>query len=245
MIRQRAMKVGELARQSGVSIRALHYYDEIGLLTPSCHTGSGHRLYHCEDVARLQQIKSLQQLGFSLEEIKACLTNPDFSPIEVMRLHLARLKEQMEAIGKLSAQLERLVGQLDRAEAVSVDDFLWTIWEMTMFEKYYTPEQLEELKQRKAEVGEERIQEVEEAWPKLIAAVREEMEKGTDPYDPKVQELARQWMGFVQEFSGGNKEIEQSSREMYRQEPSVAAKHGLDAELFAYVEKALSCDKGA
>src|SRR6266540_3219671 len=63
-------KVGDLARRTGLSIRTLHYYDEIGLLSPSHRTGSGHRLYDVDDVARLQRILSLRQLGFSLEEVK-------------------------------------------------------------------------------------------------------------------------------------------------------------------------------
>ena len=60
------MKVGKLAKQTGVSIRTLHHYDEIGLLKPSHRTEAGHRLYTPGDIARLQQIKSLQHLGFSL-----------------------------------------------------------------------------------------------------------------------------------------------------------------------------------
>ncbi len=63
-------KVGELAGRTGLSVRALHYYEEIGLLLPSRRTGSGHRLYSAEDVLRLQRIVSLRSLGFTLEEIR-------------------------------------------------------------------------------------------------------------------------------------------------------------------------------
>ena len=57
---EEAWRVGELAREAGLSVRALHYYDEIGLLSPSRRTDSGHRLYTAGDVVRLQRIKSLQ-----------------------------------------------------------------------------------------------------------------------------------------------------------------------------------------
>ena len=73
----RGMKVGELAKRTGLSVRALHYYDEIGLLQPSEVTESGHRLYGEAELVRLQQIKSLRQLGFSLDEIRACLDTPN------------------------------------------------------------------------------------------------------------------------------------------------------------------------
>src|ERR1043165_2969683 len=66
-------KVGQLAKRTGISVRTLHPYDQIGLLTPSHRTESGHRLYDRDDVVRLQQIVMLRQLGFALEEIAAAL----------------------------------------------------------------------------------------------------------------------------------------------------------------------------
>ena len=94
------------------------------------------------------------------------------------------------------------------------------------FEKYYTREQLEELAERREIVGEERIRQAETEWRELIAAVRTEMERGTDPGSEKVRELARQWRGLIEEFTGGNPEIEESLRRMYRDEPNVAADKG-------------------
>ena len=64
--RPAAWKVGELAARTGLSVRTLHYYDEVGLLPPSCRTDGGHRLYTAGDVVRLQQIRSLRALGFTL-----------------------------------------------------------------------------------------------------------------------------------------------------------------------------------
>src|SRR4029077_3201950 len=95
-MRTEALKVGELARRTGLTIRTLHHYDEIGLLKPSLHTEAGHRLYTADDIARLQQVLSLRQLGFSLEEVRDCLDQPSFSPLEVIRLHVERLREQIE-----------------------------------------------------------------------------------------------------------------------------------------------------
>src|SRR5438128_9914377 len=81
-----ALKVGELARRTGLTIRTLHHYDEIGLVKPSLHTESGHRLYTAADVARLQQVLSLRQLGFALEENAGCLDRPGCSPREEERV---------------------------------------------------------------------------------------------------------------------------------------------------------------
>src|SRR5207248_5702982 len=109
-MRSEALKVGELARRTGLTIRTLHHYDEIGLLKPSLHTEAGHRLYTAGDVARLQQILSLRQLGFGLEEISVCLDRPEFSPLEVIRLHVARLREQIQLQRELCERLEALAG---------------------------------------------------------------------------------------------------------------------------------------
>src|SRR5207247_1654287 len=79
-----ALKVGELARRTGVSVRTLHYYEEIGLLSPSRRSPAGHRLYAATEIARLQQIRSLQQLGFSLHEIREGLKRPEWSPLRVI-----------------------------------------------------------------------------------------------------------------------------------------------------------------
>src|SRR5437879_8782714 len=118
-----ALKVGELAKRTGLTIRTLHHYDEIGLLRPSLHTESGHRLYTAGDVARLQQVLSLRQLGFSLEEARACLDRPGFSPLEVIALHLARLREQIELQRKLCERLEGLAEHFRSAGEVSAEEF--------------------------------------------------------------------------------------------------------------------------
>ncbi len=90
-MRFEGLKVGDLARRTGLTVRALHHYDDIGLLKPSLRTESGHRLYTSGDVARLQQILSLRQIGFSLDEIQGCLDQPDFAPLVAITLHIERL----------------------------------------------------------------------------------------------------------------------------------------------------------
>src|SRR5437762_6619436 len=126
-----ALKVGELAKRTGLTIRTLHHYDEIGLLKPSLHTEAGHRLYTAADLARLRQVLSLRQLGFALEEIAGCLDRHGFSPLEVIRLHVARLREQIEKQRGLCERLEGLAAAFRAAGEVSADEFLHTIEVMT------------------------------------------------------------------------------------------------------------------
>ena len=247
----RRLKVGELARRTGVSVRTLHHYDEIGLLRPTGRTPTGHRLYGAEDLARLQQVRSLRQLGLSLDEVRACLERPDHSARRVIELHLARLREQIALQQLLYERLEGLARWLDVADGsngappATIDELARIVEMMTMVESYYTPEQLEWLKQRRETVGEERIREVEAEWPRLIAEVRAEMERGTDPADERVQALARRWIGLVEEFTGGNPEIAKVARKVYEDQAPVAQQMGIDRALMAYVERANQVAKGS
>ncbi|HVS36636.1 MAG TPA: MerR family transcriptional regulator [Gemmataceae bacterium] len=218
-------KVGELARRTGLSVRSLHHYDAIGLLSPSHRTEAGHRLYAAADAVRLQQIVSLRQLGFSLEEIRDCLDRPEFSPRRVIRLHIDRLKEHMERQRRLCERLETIERLLDSAEKVSADQFLQTIEEMNMLDKYYTPEQKEELKERGRQLGEDRIRQAETEWQEIIAQVRAAMEAGVDPASEPIRRLARRSKELVEAFTGGNPEIQKSLQKMWKQEQNI---HGLD-----------------
>jgi DNA-binding transcriptional MerR regulator len=237
-------KVGELAKQTGLTVRTLQYYDDIGLLSPSYRTQSGHRLYVGRDIARLQQIVSLRELGFSLDEIRACWNRPGFSPRHVIQLHIDRLKRQIEAQRCLCSRLEAIAGRLDSAEEISVEELIQTI-EVTRMLKYYTAEQQEELKRRAEALGPERIRQVEQKeWPDLIAEVRAEMDKGTDPSNETVQALARRWMGLVNEFTGGNPGIAKAAGQVWQQEQSI---HGYDTagmrEMMAYISRAIAASK--
>src|SRR5438552_8899013 len=180
-MRFEALKVGELAKRTGLTIRTLHHYDEIGLLKPSLHTEAGHRLYTADDLARLQQVLSLRQLGFSLEEGRDCLDRPGFSPLEVIHLHVARLREQIELQRKLCERLEGLAEHFRSAGEVSAEEFLQTIEVMTMIENYYTPEQLESLRQRvesAGAAGQDIVKQGTDAWAALFAELTAAMNDG-------------------------------------------------------------------
>jgi DNA-binding transcriptional MerR regulator len=237
-------KVGELAKRTGVSVRALHHYDEIGLLSPSHRSESGYRLYTEIDVARLQQIRSLRALGFSLEEARDFLKRPEVTPDRVLGLHIAHLKEQIAVQQGLCDRLEGVARRWRSNEPVPTEEFLQIIEVTNMVGKYYTPEQMEELKQRREQLGDEHIRQVEAEWPELMAKVQAEMDKGTDPADERVQQLARRWMELVREFTGGDPGIAKSVGNMWQQETNI---HGIDTanmrKLMEYVQQALAAGK--
>ncbi len=238
-------KVGELARRTGVSVRTLHHYDEIGLLSPSQRTAAGFRVYTGADVIRLQQIKSLRNLGFTLEEVRRFLSRPDVSPERVLQLQIAHLTEQIELRQRLRERLEAIATRWRSEETVSTEEFLQVIEVTNMLDKYYTPEQMEELKQRREAVGDERIRQVEGEWKELMEQVQAEMDKGTDPADERVQLLARRWSGLVREFTAGNPGIGKAVGRMWQEETAIA---GIDTanmrKMMEYIGRAQVAGKG-
>jgi DNA-binding transcriptional MerR regulator len=248
-MRFEALKVGELARRTGLTVRTLHHYDAIGLLRPSLHTEAGYRLYTDGDIARLQQVVSPRQLGFSLEEVRDCLDRPGFSPLEVIDLHLARLREQIELQRKLCERLDAIAAHLRTAGEVSADEFLRTIEEMTMMETYYTTEQLERIRRSREELGEEYLRQKQAEWAELIALIRAEMDRGTDPGDAKVQALAQHWLRLVEWTTGGDPAMKQSiKRHWEEQGDALAAQYGSQYDsrpVWGYIDKALAAAKGS
>lgn len=234
------MRIGELARRTGLTVRTLHHYDAIGLLGPSRRSQHGrHRLYTHGDIERLLRIRSLQQLGMSLGEIGSCLGEPDFALQQVLDRHLARLAAQVGDAQRLIRTLEQVRSKLGTEAGVTVAEFLEAIEEITMFEKYYTSEQLAQLAARGAELGPDRIRAVEAEWPRLIAAMRAEMAAGTEPSDPKVRALARRWQDLLAMFTGGDPAIAEACGRMYAGEPDAAARSSLDRDVMMYVGRAL------
>ena len=230
------IRIGELAKRTGISIRTLHHYDDVGLLSPPHRTVSGHRLYGREEIVRLQQILSLRQSGFSLDEIGELLSRRDFDAKQIVFSHIERLKRQIAAQQELCARLEAIAAHYASASA---DEFISAIEVMTMFDKYYTKEQLDTLAQRREMFGEEKMREFQEEWPRLIASVKEEMQRGTDPSDPKVQALAKRWTELIEAFTGGDAGIRESLKNFYRGEPQFAQQQGLESGMSEYIQRAL------
>jgi DNA-binding transcriptional MerR regulator len=237
-----SMKVGELARRTGLSIRTLHHYDDIGLLSPAGRTPAGHRLYGTDEVERLQQIVSLRHIGLSLDQIRGCLEHSHYSLDRVLELQIERIDEDIERQRQVRSLVQRLRDRIRATEAISVEELTRTI-EVTMnYGKYYMPEQLEQLGRRREQLGQDRLEEVQREWQHLFEAYADAMREGLDPGSDSVLDLARRSAELIQEFTGGDPGIEASLSQMYRSEgpDKVLEGHGMPLEpgLWEYMGKA-------
>lgn len=111
--------IQELSRLSGVTTRALRWYDKIGLLKPSGRTEGGYRRYGPAEVDRLQDILYYRALGVELARIRECLDNPTFDRLTVLRGHLAALKEERGRIQGLIDSVKETIRTQERKEIMS------------------------------------------------------------------------------------------------------------------------------
>jgi DNA-binding transcriptional MerR regulator len=193
---ERRWTIGELARASGVTVRTLHHYDEIGLLTASGRTPAGHRRYTPRDLRRLYRVRALRTLGLSLAEIADLLVNvPDdlVTLRGLLETQLRALEEQAARLSHLTRHITGLLGRLDDPSAPEPERFLETLELMSMFETQFTEAQREQLARRRAELGPDRIEEAKSRWVKLVEDLLVHVAAQTPVDDPRVRELVGQW----------------------------------------------------
>jgi DNA-binding transcriptional MerR regulator len=146
---QHTWSVGELAAATGLTVRTLHHYDEIGLARPSLRSPAGHRRYTGADVRRLHRIVALRGFGFGLAEIGALLDGSGPAPRELLRSQLDQVADRIARASRLRDRLEVLLGQFDAAGSPSAAVLVRLIEEMTAVEHTYTPEEFQEMAARR------------------------------------------------------------------------------------------------
>jgi DNA-binding transcriptional MerR regulator len=131
---ERSWRVGDLAQTSGLTVRALHHYDHIGLLTPSGRTPAGHRAYSDDDLARLYRISVLRRLGFPLGQIAAMLDDPRWQLTPAVQRHLDHTRRRAAAAAQLCARLAKMAASLDQRQHPAPEQLLAALEEMTMLD---------------------------------------------------------------------------------------------------------------
>lgn len=122
------LKIGALALAAGVKPDTIRYYERLGLLKAPGRTRSGYRVYDDDDLGRLLFIRSIQELGFTLEQTRSLLeATPDASMgiAEILGITRAKLRAARNNIGRLR-RIERALADLSRAPQASRSQSLWT-----------------------------------------------------------------------------------------------------------------------
>lgn len=190
------LSISETARTMGVSVRTLHYYDEIGLLAPSELTEAGYRYYGDEALARLQQILFFRELSFSLKEIADMLAHPDYDRQQVLREHRALLLLRKKEIEEMIHMVDRtLEGKsIEPGKASELEETKRRYAEEARTRWGGTPAYTEsQKKERDRTLGQQAAVEAEASEVfAAFAAVR-----GEDPAGPAAQALVKRWQAHI------------------------------------------------
>jgi len=187
-----------LARASGVTVRALRYYDEIGLVPASERTRAGHRRYTGTDIRRLYRVRALHQLGLSLAEIATVLNTPE-DPAALRHLLVAQLADLNARAAAIAEQRGRVQGLLDHVDGPGTPEpgqflaVLETTAPIVDAKAFLTSRQREALALRGRELGDDAIGALKAEWLGLVEQLRNFLRYGVAAGDPRVRALAGRW----------------------------------------------------
>jgi len=230
----RYLKIGELADATGVTVRTLHYYDEVGLLKPVLVTEAGHRLYDIQSITGLYRIIAMKDMGFSLDEIKEFVTTKDIKIPELIEIQLYRVQEEIANKQILFSKLLKLKNSIQSNNDVSLEDFQ----EMLQFinlsaDKYFTSEQFDRLKENKQVLSEE--SEIGSEWIAFISKLQNCYNKNLPKTDSSVQECIEFWKRITIKLIGNDKQMENSVLAFHSSPESNQMKYGLNDDIYQYL----------
>lgn len=199
--------IQQLSRLSGVTTRALRWYDKIGLLKPSRRTEGGYRRYGPAEVDRLQDVLYYRALGVELAQVKAILDDPSFDRLAVLRGHLAALKEEQGRIQRLIHSVQETILTQERNE-IMLDERKFEAFKRQALEEYgrtfeaesrekYGDIEVDEMITRIKGVTRERYAEWERLGKEILEKLSAAVAAGADPAGEAGKEIAalhRRWL---------------------------------------------------
>jgi MerR family transcriptional regulator, thiopeptide resistance regulator len=237
-------RIGEFAELAGVTVRALHHYDRIGLLKPQ-RGSSGSRLYRLEDLERLVQIAALKFLGIPLREIKLLLKNGPLTLTDSLHMQREALTEKRRLIDRAIVAIEAAEKVIRSGQTTDASILRKIIEVIDMqpqensMRKYYTEQAWTE-RAKLRESWEHAPAETREKWKQASQQLFTELEAAVDmdPASEVAQALTKRWLQFAESANGGNDDIRAGSMEAWKdrrnwptaQQEWLLASFGLDPE---------------
>ena len=213
------MHIKEFADFSGVSVRTLHYYDEIGLLKPSeTDKNNGYRYYDNKNAERMFEIIFLRELDFSLKSIKDILSSPDYNKKEAFR-------RQKDLLLMKKSRLDRLIEALDKAEKGEFDmkslnnndyENAKNSYEKEVKEKWGHTDAYKQSQEKTAGYSKEKQEAVNEGLMAVFGDFADAMNSGVGADSDEAKALAQKLQAYITEnFYTCTKEILSGLGQMY------------------------------
>ena len=226
------LKVGDLARRTGLTVRTLHHYDEVGLLTPSGRSEAGYRLYSQADVQRLHGIQTMRQMGLALSDIGSLLAGDGMAPERIIGQQIRALDQQITQATELRGRLTMLRDGLMAGAEPDMGNWLEALALMTTYGKYFSSSELKHIFQNWSLI--------EADWLAVKDLVRSAMDRQLAPDTPEVQALAYRWMALMLHWMKGDIDLLERWGHMFRTEPSTHGRnHAPPGDMIEYIETAI------
>jgi DNA-binding transcriptional MerR regulator len=215
--------VNQLSKLAGVSVRTIHYYDELGLLKPESVGTNRYRHYGEKSVLKLQQILFYRELGFNLEQIKTIVGNPNFDVLQALQSHKEALHGRIERLERLIQTVDNTIQQLKGNELMD---------EKGIFEGFSEEEQEKYAQEAEKKYNPEIVRASNRKWKAFSKAEKERiLTEGKSIYtdlaklitkevsDPQVQAVIALWHKHLQYFWSPNDEQLLGLADLYNDDP--------------------------
>lgn len=229
MAPKRTYRVNEVAQIAGVSVRALHHWDAVGLLVPKARSEGGYRLYDDEDLGRLQQIVIGRELGMPLEDIRRLLDDPSFDRKEALRAQRAELERRVEDATRMIRAIDRALEETMNPKEM-FDGFDPNAHEDEARERWGHTDAWAESKRRTKGYSKADWDAMKAEQADIYAAAARAMHAGRAPTDEDVMEIAeRHRLSIDRWFYPCSRDLHARLADLYEGDERFAAnidKHG-------------------
>ncbi|MGZ4886942.1 MAG: MerR family transcriptional regulator [Candidatus Aminicenantales bacterium] len=213
--------IKEFADLTSVTVRTLHYYDQIGLLKPSFEKANGYRVYTETDLLKLQQIVTLKFMGFSLGQIRALLNSKGYEAVKALRVQAGAVKDEIARLREASRALEQVLNRLETKGRIHQEKLIKILEviqmgedvKKTWHEKFFTEAELKEFQEVGKTYTPEMIKAYQDRWAALIEEVKRNLK--ADPAGDIAQSLAKRWKELLDEAYGDHPQLKARIGEAY------------------------------
>ncbi len=237
--------VKQLSDLAGVSIRTLHYYDEIGLLEPTSHGENGYRFYDEKKLIHLQQILFYRELDLQLSEIRKIMQRADFDVLAALQDHKRSLDRKKTRIEKLIQTVDMTIMHLKGQTTMSKKKLFEAFSEeeqeryASEAEKMYDPETVRASNRKWKAYSAEKKQSILDEGSRIYTGLIEAMPQG--PGSPQVQDLIDQWRKHMDYFWTPNLDQLLGLADLYNNNPDFKANFDkMHPELAAFMKEAVT-----
>lgn len=224
------LTVGQASARLGVTIRALHHWDETGLARPSLRTAAGYRLYTDGDLERLHRIVVYRETGLGLDKIRAILDDPAADVPGALREQRARFAERISRLQQLSAGLDRMTDAHERGllltagQQAAIFGPRWDPgWAAQARQRYGDTAQWRQYAERSASRGPEEWQAVADAVADLDRALVDAMDAGVTPGSPAANQLVERHREVFAAYFPLTRQMQVCLGRKYEADPAFAA----------------------